>query len=90
MEIGQSCPDDGRNGQGSYNAEKVFQAFAVLAYNPQTQQLGMKAFTLEGRQTEAYFKVLEENKFEWGFDLPNGKAKNKIYHYPFAPVKVLV
>ena len=64
-------------GKDPITQKKVFQAFAVLAYNPQTQQLGMKTFTLEGRQTEAYFKVLEENKFEWGFDLPNGKAKIK-------------
>ena len=64
-------------GKDPITQKKVFQAFAMLAYNPQTQQLGMKTFTLEGRQTEAYFKVLEENKFEWGFDLPNGKAKIK-------------
>lgn len=64
-------------GRDPVTQKKVFQAFAVVAYNPQTQQLGMKSFTLEGRQTEAYFKVVEENKFEWGFDLPNGKAKIK-------------
>jgi hypothetical protein len=54
---------------------KTFHAYAVIFYNPTTQQVGMKSFTNEGRQTDAYFKTLAENQFEWGFDIPNNRVK---------------
>jgi hypothetical protein len=55
-----------------------FHAFAVISYNQQTQQLGMKSFTMEGRQTDAYFNVVADNQFVWGFDVPTGKIKYSI------------
>lgn len=53
-----------------------FNAMAIVSYNPYTKQFGLRSHTLEGHQTEAYFKVLEENHFEWGFETPT-KAKIK-------------
>jgi hypothetical protein len=64
-------------GKDPITNKKSFHAYALLFYNPATQQLGMKSFTMEGRQTDAYFKVLTENKFEWGFDLPGNRGKIK-------------
>jgi len=54
----------------------VFNALAIVSYNFYTKQFGLKSHTMEGAQTEAYFKVLEENHFEWGFETPQ-KAKIK-------------
>lgn len=64
-------------GRDPITNKKNFHAYAILYYNPTSQQLGMKSFTMEGRQTDAYFKVLTENKFEWGFDLPGNRGKIK-------------
>lgn len=54
----------------------AFNALGIISYNPYTKQFAMKSHTMEGNQTEAYFKVLEENHFEWGFETPQ-KAKIK-------------
>ncbi len=64
-------------GKDPLTNKKLFHAYAIIFYNPSTQQLGMKSFTMEGRQTDAYFKVITENQFEWGFDLPNNRGKIK-------------
>lgn len=57
------------------NQKKNFHAYALVSYNPSTQQLGMKSYTHEGYQTDAYFKILRTNQFEWGFDLPDHRGK---------------
>jgi hypothetical protein len=64
-------------GRDPITTKKNFHAYAIIFYNPATQQVGMKSFTMEGRQTDAYFKVITENQFEWGFDLPNNRGKIK-------------
>lgn len=64
-------------GRDPITSKKNFHAYAIIYYNPVTQQVGMKSFTMEGRQTDAYFKVITENQFEWGFDLPNNRGKIK-------------
>ena len=56
----------------------TFHAFAIINYNQQTKQLAMKSFTMEGRQTDAYFNVVADNEFIWGFDVPSGKIKYTI------------
>lgn len=59
--------------------EIVFQSFAILHFDPFAQQFRFKSFLKEGYSVDAYFKVLEENKFEWGFDFPNrGKYRYTI------------
>jgi hypothetical protein len=64
-------------GRDPVTNKKNFHAYAIIFYNPTTQQVGMKSFTMEGRQTDAYFKTLAENQFEWGFELPNNRGKIK-------------
>jgi hypothetical protein len=65
--------------------EIVFQAFAVIHFDLIDQQFKFKSYVKEGYTTNAYFKVLEENKFEWGFDIPTG-GKTK-YIIILDPVK---
>lgn len=64
-------------GKDPITGKKNFHAYAIIFYNPTLQQVGMKSFTMEGRQTDAYFKAIAENQFEWGFDLPNNRGKIK-------------
>lgn len=54
----------------------VFNALAIISYNQYTKEFKMKSHVLDGNSTEAYFKVLGENHFEWGFETPQ-KAKIK-------------
>jgi len=62
----------------------VFNALAILSYNQHTKEFKMKSHVLDGNSTEAYFKIVEENHFEWGFDIPNGKIKYDIVLNPTA------
>jgi hypothetical protein len=54
----------------------VFNALAIVSYNQYTKEFKMKSHVMDGNSTEAYFKILEENHFEWGFETPQ-KAKIK-------------
>lgn len=49
-----------------------FNAYAVINFDPFGKTFKFKSYTKEGRSTEAYFKVIKENNFEWGFDIPTG------------------
>ncbi len=59
-------------GTGRQNNEIAFNAFAIANYDPNSKQFKFRSYTKEGGSTDAYFKVLAENNFEWGFDTPNG------------------
>jgi hypothetical protein len=63
-------------GTGSEQDKITFQAFAVVNFDITDQQFKLKSFVKEGFSSNAYFKVQEENRFEWGFDIPTG-SKNK-------------
>ena len=59
--------------------EIVFQTFAILHFDPFAKEFRFKTFLKEGYSVDAYFKVIEANKFEWGFDFPDrGKYKYTI------------
>ena len=52
----------------------VFNALAIISYNHHTKEFKMKSHVMDGNSTEAYFKIVGENHFEWGFETPQ-KAK---------------
>lgn len=54
----------------------VFNALAIISYNQYTKEFKLKSHVMDGNSTEAYFKIVEENHFEWGFETPQ-KAKIK-------------
>lgn len=60
-----------------------FHAFAIINFNITTQTYNMRSFLMDGKQTDAYFTEVAENKFDWGFDVPGGKI---IYHIKLDPV----
>lgn len=49
-----------------------FHAFALVNYDATLQQFKFKSYVKEGFSTDAYFKILEPFKFEWGFDIATG------------------
>jgi len=59
-----------------------FHALAYINYNAAKNSYEMKSYLKDGRQTDAYFKVVEKNKFDWGFDVPGGKI---VYHITIDP-----
>ncbi len=62
----------------------VNHAFAVLSYDQQSGDYKFRSYLSDGRSTDAWLKVLAENKFQWGFDSPRGKIR---YNITIDPVK---
>jgi len=70
-------------GRRQSEPDKVsFHAFAVVNYNITTQSYNMRSFLMDGKQTDAFFTEVGENKFDWGFDVPGGKI---VYHITLDP-----
>jgi len=59
-----------------------FHALAYINYNAAKNSYEMKSFLKDGKQTDAYFKIVEKNKYDWGFDVPGGKI---VYHISIDP-----
>jgi hypothetical protein len=57
----------------------VHHALAVLSYDQPSGQYKFRSYLKDGRSTEAWFTITGENKFQWGFDIPNrGKTRYSI------------
>lgn len=57
----------------------VHHALGVLSYDMGSGQYKFPTYLKDGRSTDAWFTVTGENKFQWGFDVPNrGKIKYSI------------
>lgn len=57
----------------------VHHAMAVLSYDQGTSQYRFRSYLKDGRSTDAWLTVMGENKFQWGFDIPNrGKTRYSI------------
>ncbi|MEZ4972200.1 MAG: hypothetical protein R2820_02770 [Cyclobacteriaceae bacterium] len=55
-------------GIGRVHNEIEFNALGIINFDPFTKQYKLRSYLKEGLATDAYFKVLEPNKYEWGFD----------------------
>ena len=53
----------------------VHHAMAILSFDQPSDQYKFNTYLKDGRSTPAILKVIEQNKYEWGFDSPNGKVK---------------
>ena len=62
----------------SMESHVVHHALAVLSFDQTTSQYKFNSYLKDGRSTQAWFKIIEENKYEWGFDAPTGKIKYSI------------
>ncbi len=74
---------DGRvlliRGNGVENGDTTFKALGVLSYDQSGSGYSFRTFLADGKQTDAYFKLISENKIEWGFKVPTGKIKYVIH-----------
>ncbi|MCK6617414.1 MAG: DUF1579 domain-containing protein [Cyclobacteriaceae bacterium] len=61
-------------GRNPEEGKVSFNALAIISYDLQKKEFQMKSHVMNGNQTNAYFKIVKENHFEWGFDTPQ-KAK---------------
>jgi hypothetical protein len=52
-------------------SEIVFNALAVVNYDEPSKAFKFRSHLKDGKQTDAYFKIMGENHFEWGFDVQN-------------------
>lgn len=59
-------------------SEIVFNALAIVTYDEAAKAFKFRSHLKDGSQTDAYFKIVGENHFEWGFDVPNN-AKIRYY-----------
>jgi len=62
----------------------VHHALAILSYDHQSSKYKFKSYLKDGRSTDAWLNVLAENKFQWGFETPQGKIR---YNISVDPVK---
>ena len=62
----------------------VHHALAILSYDPASDKYKFKSHIKNDRITEAWFTVSGDNKFQWGFDTPQGKIRYSITIDPAA------
>ncbi len=59
--------------------EIVHQAVAMLSYDKYTGQYKFRTHVKSGHSTDAWFNVISDGKYQWGFDIPNrGKIRYTI------------
>lgn len=68
--IGKSTSQD--------SSKVVHHAFGVLSYDKREQKYKLKSYLADGRSTDAWFEVKNENHYQWGFDVPAGKIRYSI------------
>ena len=89
----------GRNPENTN--EVLFNALAFVTYDEPAKEFKMRSHLKDGKKTDAYFKIVAENQYEWGFDVPNNaKIRNKSWYetgeyssdgttwYPFIELKL--
>jgi hypothetical protein len=65
-------------------SQVVHHAMAILSFDQASNQYKFNSYLNDGKSTPALLKVIEDNKYEWGFETPNGKIK---YVINIDPVK---
>lgn len=74
----------GKTDAGTDHEKLVHHAFGVLYYDQASGAYKFKSFLMDGRSTDAWFQVVGNNKYKWGFDVPNGKIAYSITLDPVA------
>jgi hypothetical protein len=53
-------------------------ALAILSYDQTSEQYKFNSYLQDGRSTQAWFNVLEENKYQWGFEAGGNNIRYSI------------
>lgn len=64
--------------QQTVDGKVIHHAMAILYYDQASKQYKLNSFLKDGRNAQAWFNILEENKYQWGFDIPTGKVRYSI------------
>ncbi len=56
----------------------VHHAFGVINFDQPSNSYKFQSYLVDGRSTSAWFNVEGDGKFQWGFDVPNGKIRYSI------------
>jgi hypothetical protein len=59
-------------------------ALAVLSYDQNSNQYKFKTYLKDGKSADAWFNVIAENTYQWGFDTKTGKIRYNITLNPAA------
>ena len=51
----------------------VHQALGIVSYDPYSNKYKLKTYLNDGKSGDAWFTVLGDNKYQWGYEIPNGK-----------------
>ncbi len=62
----------------------VHHALAILSFDQVTSQYKLNSFLKDGKSVQAWLTILEDDKYQWGFDAPTGKIK---YTIALDPIK---
>lgn len=68
------------NGLGKNKEGKiVHEALGVLSFDAKENRYRLSTWLRDGRNADAWFLVLGDNSFQWGFDVPTGKIRYNIH-----------
>lgn len=62
----------------------VHHALAILSYDQAAQQYKFRSYLNNGRSTDAWFNVISDTQYQWGFDTPRGPTR---YTITIDPIK---
>lgn len=62
-------------GTGKRSDDVVFNALAIINYDVGKGEYALRSYLRDGRWTDAWFKILEDNSFGWGYALPNNSGQ---------------
>jgi hypothetical protein len=51
---------------------------AIISYDVNSKQYKFKSYLVDGKSADAYFKIIADDTYEWGFDVPSGKIRYTI------------
>ena len=67
------------NGLGKDKDGKiVHEAMGVLSYDMKEARYRLHTWLRDGRTADAWFNIIADNHFQWGFDTPQGKVRYTI------------
>ena len=56
----------------------VHEALGVLTYNAVENRYTFRSWLRTGMSTDAWFEIVNNNSYQWGFDVPQGKIRYTI------------
>lgn len=65
-------------GKSPEDGSTIFSAFGILTFNETKGEFEFKSYLQDGKSVDAWFEVIAEQQFQWGFEVPTGKIRYTI------------